>query len=232
MPKIYKYLFFDLDHTLWDFERNAEETKREMFDRFQLKSLGIESYEVFREKYVGINIGLWALYREGKIEKHELNFRRFFNTIEQFGISDRQLGSDMAAFFIEGISSKTYLYPYTRELLAYLFPKYKLYIITNGFEEVQYAKLDRSDLRKYFTQIITSEAANSKKPDPGIFKYALLHTGAALNESLMIGDDLEVDIEGARNFGMDQLFVNHNQIQHSDDLTFEVRNLREICNIL
>ena len=111
MEKDYKHIFFDLDHTLWDFERNAEETKREMFENLKLKERGIKDYETFREKYVGINQALWALYREDKVGKDELNFRRFYDTLCVLGVDDRELGEAMASGFIEGISSKTYLFP-------------------------------------------------------------------------------------------------------------------------
>lgn len=232
MSKTYKHIFFDLDHTLWDFERNAEETKREMFEKLHLKEKGIESYEVFREKYVGINMSLWALYREDKIEKDDLNFRRFYDTLCLLGVDDRSLGEAMASAFIEGITSKTYLFPFTRELLDYLYPRYPLHIITNGFEEVQYGKLKNSDLGKYFTTIITSEAAGSKKPEAEIFRYALLQAGANAAESLMIGDDLEVDMAGARQLGMDQLYVNHDRKQHNEPVTMEVFSLDEIIGLL
>lgn len=232
MSKTYKHIFFDLDHTLWDFERNAEETKREMFEVLHLKDRGVESYELFREKYIIINQALWALYREDKIEKEVLNFRRFYDTLCLFGIDDPELGKAMATAFIIGITTKTYLFPYTRELLDYLYPKYPLYIITNGFEEVQYGKLDNSDLRKYFTQIITSEEARSKKPDAEIFRFALEKAGAEASESLMIGDDLDVDIGGARAVGIDQIFVNHERIVHNEKVTMEVFSLQEITKLL
>lgn len=232
MSKIYKHIFFDLDHTLWDFERNAEETKRELFDELNLQELGIENYEKFREKYVPINQALWALYRDDKIEKDDLNFRRFYDTLCSLGIDDRKLGEAMAAGFIEGISSKTYLFPHAKEILEYLLPKYPLHIITNGFEEVQFSKLKNSGMYRYFSGIITSEEAGVKKPDPEIFHYALRKTGALANESLMIGDDLEVDMAGARQLGIDQLYVNHDRILHAEPVTMEVFSLDEIMELL
>ena len=232
MKKKYKHIFFDLDHTLWDFERNAEETKKELFIDLKLEQRGVPSYEAFRNKYVGINTGLWALYREGKIEKDDLNFKRFYLTLYEFGIDDPKLGAVMASGFIEGISNKTYLFPHAKEILEYLYPKYLLYIITNGFEEVQFSKLKNSGMNRYFTTIITSEEAGVKKPDPEIFRYALRKTGASAPESIMIGDDLEVDIRGSREMGIDQIFVNHNGIEHSDPVTFEVSSLKEIEEIL
>ena len=232
MKKSYKHIFFDLDHTLWDFERSAEETKREMFEELKLNERGIESYDTFREKYVGINQALWALYREDKIGKDDLNFRRFYDTLCQFGIDDRNLGETMASGFIEGISSKTSLFPFATETLEYLYPKYSLHIITNGFEEVQYSKLKNSGMYRYFTTVITSEEAGSKKPDAEIFLYSLRKAGASPDESLMIGDDLNVDMAGARQMGIDQLYVNHEKKAHSESVTMEVFSLDEIMGLL
>jgi putative hydrolase of the HAD superfamily len=232
MQKTYKHIFFDLDHTLWDFERNAEETKREMFQNQKLMERGIRDYETFREKYIGINMALWALYRENKIGKEELNFRRFYDTLCLFDIDDRELGKAMASEFIEGVSSKTYLFPFAQELLEYLYPKYPLHIITNGFEEVQFRKLKNSGLDRYFTSIITSEEAGSKKPDCEIFYYALNKTGALASESIMVGDDLVVDMAGARQTDIDQLYVNHERKSHSETVTMEVYSLVEIMGLL
>ena len=232
MRKTYKHIFFDLDHTLWDFERNAEETKREMFETLELKKRGILNYETFREKYVGINLALWALYRDDKIGKDELNFRRFYDTLCILGVDDRELGEAMAAGFIEGISTKTYLFPHAMELLEYLYTKYPLYIITNGFEEVQFRKLKNSGMDRYFTSVITSEEAGSKKPDPEIFHFALRKTMALANESIMIGDDLDVDMAGARQLGIDQLYVNHDRKIHNEPVTMEVYSLDKIMELL
>ena len=232
MMKKYKHIFFDLDHTLWDFERNAEETKREMFEGFGLKTLGIENYDAFRSAYIEINQALWALYRDDRIEKEELNFRRFYDTLCVFGINDIELGTQMAACFIEGISTKTYLFPFAAEILEYLYPKYKIHIITNGFEEVQYSKLKNSGMDKFFTTVITSEEAGCKKPDLKIFEFAFNKSGALPDESLMIGDDLDVDIAGARLAGMDQIYVNHDNLNHNSQPTFEVKELKELLQIL
>ncbi len=232
MIKTYKHIFFDLDHTLWDFERSAEESKREMFETLRLKERGIESYEAFRENYIGINLALWALYREDKIGKDDLNFRRFYDTLCLMGIDDRSLGEAMASGFIEGISSKTYLFPYAKETLEYLYPKYLLHIITNGFEEVQFRKLKNSGMDRFFTSVITSEEAGSKKPDAEIFQFSLRKTGALADESLMVGDDLVVDMAGARQVGIDQLYVNHEKKMHDEPVTMEVFSLEEIVGLL
>ncbi len=232
MNKKYKHIFFDLDHTLWDFERNAEETKRELYEELDLKRRGIPSYDEFRSKYVPINTGLWALYRDGLIEREDLNFKRFYLTLLEFGVDDAELGSAMAEGFLKGITSKTYLFPYAIEILEYLFPKYPMYIITNGFDDVQFGKLKNSGLDRYFAAVITSEEAGVKKPDKEIFQFALGRVSALAEESLMIGDDLEVDIAGAREVGIDQVFVNHNGLKHGEAVTFEVGNLKELEDIL
>lgn len=232
MKKTYKHIFFDLDHTLWDFERTAEETKRTLFEVLNLKKRGIESYDKFREEYVDINLALWALYREDKIGKDDLNFRRFYDTLCALGVDDRKLGEAMALGFIKGISATTHLFPHAIETLEYLFKKYTLHVITNGFEEVQFSKLNNSDMARYFSKVITSEEAGCKKPDPEIFHHALRKTGARANESLMIGDDLEVDMAGARRVGIDQLYVNHGKKQHADPVTMEVFSLDEIMGLL
>ncbi len=232
MKKAYKHIFFDLDHTLWDFERSAEETKREMFETMKLKDKGIESYEAFRENYIGINLALWALYREDKIGKDDLNFRRFYDTLCVMGIDDRSLGVAMASGFIDGISSKTYLFPYAKETLEYLCERYPLHIITNGFEEVQFRKLKNSGMDRYFSSVITSEEAGSKKPDAEIFRFSLRKTGALAEESLMVGDDLLVDMAGARQVGIDQLYVNHEKKMHDEPVTMEVFSLEEIMGLL
>jgi putative hydrolase of the HAD superfamily len=232
MIRAYKHIFFDLDHTLWDFERSAEETKREMFETLKLKDRGIESYEAFRENYVGINLDLWALYRVDKIGKVDLNFRRFYDTLCKMGIDDRSLGEAMASGFIDGISSKTYLFPFAKETLEYLYKRYPLHIITNGFEEVQFRKLKNSGMDRYFTSVITSEEAGSKKPDAEIFQFSLRKTGALADESLMVGDDLLVDMAGARQMGIDQLYVNHEKKIHDEPVTMEVFSLEEIMELL
>ena len=232
MKKSYKHIFFDLDHTLWDFERSAEETKRELFETLKLRERGIASYEAFRENYVGINLALWALYRDDKIEKDDLNFRRFYDTLCKMGVDDRSLGEAMAAGFIEGISSKVYLFPYAKETLEFLYRKYPLHIITNGFEEVQYSNLKNSGMDRYFTSVITSEEAGSKKPDAEIFQFSLRKTGALASESLMVGDDLDVDMAGARQNGIDQLYVNHEKKKHFEEVTLEVFSLDEIMGLL
>ena len=127
---------------------------------------------------------------------------------------------------------KVNLFPYTHEILSYLKEKYTLHLITNGFEEVQQVKIDASDLRKYFTEIITSEMAGCKKPNPRIFEFAMDKAGAIPEESMMIGDDLRVDILGAKGVGIDQVYVNFESDPHSEEISFEINHLKAIEEIL
>jgi putative hydrolase of the HAD superfamily len=231
-PKKYKHIFIDLDKTIWDFESNSKATFQEIFEKHNLKSLGILNLDRFTEVYKRINDMLWALYRENKIKKDVLNIRRFELTLLEFGIDDLILATHIADDYVTLSPRKTILFPYSHEALAYLKRKYALHIITNGFEELQHQKLDVCDLRKYFTTITTSEEAGVKKPETRIFKLALKKAGAYPFESLMIGDDLEVDMAGASGIGMDTLFFNPEKQEHQENLDHEVHSWLEVMHLL
>lgn len=228
----YKHIFLDLDRTLWDFEKSAAQTFEEIFEKHQLKNMGIPSVEIFTATYKKHNDILWAMYRDGEIIKEVLSVRRWFLTMEEFGILDGELAALIAEDYITLSPLKVNLFPYTHEILSYLKEKYTLHMITNGFEEVQQVKIDASDLRKYFTEIITSEMAACKKPNPRIFEFAMDKAGAIANESMMIGDDLRVDILGAKGVNIDQIYVNFESNQHSEEISYEINHLKEIEEIL
>lgn len=231
LMKKYKHLFIDLDRTIWDFEKNAAETFKDIYTKYKLKERGIESLELFIKTYKIHNDLLWSYYRKGKILKEILSVKRFQLTLEDFGINDPLLAVQIGDDYISISPYKTNLFPYTHESLAYLKSKYTLHLITNGFEEVQQTKIDISDLRKYFTEIITSEEAGAKKPEKKIFEYSLKKTNAKKEESIMIGDDLKVDILGAKSFGIDQVYVNFENISHSENVTFEINSLKKLQEI-
>lgn len=230
--KKYKHLFIDLDKTIWDFESNTRLTFNEIFEKYDLPGKGIPDLDTFYNLYEGINNMLWALYRENKIKKEVLNIRRFELTLNGFGIDDLILATHIAEDYVTLGPRKTLLFPYAHEALAYLQQKYQLHIITNGFEELQQQKLDNCDLRKYFTTLTTSEEAGVKKPESYIFELALKKAGARINESLMIGDDLEVDVAGAKGIGIDTLFFNPDKIDHQDDPDHEVHSWKEVMSLL
>lgn len=230
--KLYKHIFFDLDRTLWDFETNSNETLLDIIAKYGLIERGIPSFTAFKEVYSKFNTMLWSLYLNGELIKEKLNFQRFNLTLEAFGIHDGLLASNVADDYVEMSPLRTNLFPHAIETLEYLHGQYKLHIITNGFEEVQYKKLELSGMNKYFEHVITSEDAGAKKPNELIFNYALGKTGALASESLMIGDEIEIDLLGARAVGLDQMYVNYPGKVHTEIFTFEVRSLEEIINIL
>jgi putative hydrolase of the HAD superfamily len=231
-PIHYKHLFIDLDKTIWDFESNTRLTFREIFEKYKLSSRGITDLELFYRVYNRINDMLWALYRENRIRKEVLNIKRFELTLQEFGIDDLILATHIAEDYVTISPQKTILFPYSHEALAYLKSRYALHIITNGFEELQQQKLDNCGLRKYFNTMTTSEEAGVKKPGNRIFELALHKAGAKISESLMIGDDLEVDMAGAKGVGMDTLFFNPERNDHKENPDHEVHSWLEVMKIL
>lgn len=230
--KEYRHIFFDLDRTLWDFDRNSNETFLEIHHKYDLKTKGITDFGHFMDIYHKINLELWDHYRKGAIKKEVLNVKRFTMALDSFGIVDETLSENIARDYIKISPTKQHLFPGTIQLLEYLSAKYPLSIITNGFEEVQHRKLETAGLGKYFKHIITSDDAGYKKPDINIFKYAFAITGSSPVESLMIGDDTEVDILGAREAGMDQLLVDHNRVYEPASSTYYVNSLEEIMSLI
>jgi putative hydrolase of the HAD superfamily len=230
--KPYKHIFIDLDKTIWDFESNSKDTFREIFEKHNLNALGIGHFDNFTAVYTRINDQLWALYRENKIIKEKLNILRFEMTLKEFGIDNLMLTTHIADDYVTLSPQKTILFPYSHEALSYLKTKYSLHIITNGFEELQHKKLDVCDLRKYFKTITTSEEAGVKKPENWIFELAMQKAGAQPSDSLMIGDDLEVDMAGALGIGMDTLFFNPERQEHHYDLNHEVNSWKEVMHLL
>ena len=229
--KTYKSLFFDLDRTLWDFETNSLESFHDIVDHFNLNG-NIPSFDVFYSTYRKFNDELWRMYREKQISKEKLAWTRFYRTINFFGIDNETMAREMGAFYLKASKSKTHIFPHTHEILEYLSPKYSLFVITNGFEEVQEEKMKNCKLDSYFEKIITSEAAGVQKPNPLIFEYALNQTNSKVESSLMIGDDMEVDIKGARNVNMDTVHFNYVNWSHEDKADYEIFDLIELKEIL
>ena len=230
--KQYKHIFFDLDRTLWDFDAAAEVAFERIYDKYHLKDLGIPSAHDFHEVYHPLNEKLWELYRENRITKDDLNQTRFLKPLEHYGIHDIELADHLSEDYVYWSPRIVRLVPGTMELLEYLKPKYHLHLITNGFQEVQHTKLSGSGMEPYFETLTVSEEINIKKPNPEIFLYALKKAGATAEESLMIGDEMAVDIDGARAAGIDQVFFNPTGQKDPGERIFEVHNLLDIINIL
>ena len=228
----YHHIFFDLDRTLWDFDAAAEVAFERIYDKYHLKDLGIPSAHDFHEVYHPLNEKLWELYRENRITKDDLNRTRFLKPLEHYGIHDVELADHLSEDYVYWSPRIVRLVPGTMELLEYLKPKYHLHLITNGFQEVQHTKLSGSGMEPYFETLTVSEEINIKKPNPEIFLYALKKAGATAEESLMIGDEMAVDIDGARAAGIDQVFFNHLGQEDPGERTYEVKRLEEIREIL
>ncbi|UXP33624.1 YjjG family noncanonical pyrimidine nucleotidase [Reichenbachiella agarivorans] len=236
MSKPYKYIFFDLDHTLWDFDSNSSEVLRELYFTYDLGKYGIESADLFLERFVQTNNALWAKYNVGEIDKFYLRNQRFRLVFEDAGaimtLVEEMFLKEFNKQFLHHSPRKSKLMDGAIEVLEALHGHYKMFIITNGFEEVQSIKMAHSKIDHYFDRIITSEKAGFKKPFAGIFNYAMKWTGANPEESIMIGDNLEADIKGARDYGMDQIYYNPAGIAHNESVTHEIKNLTEILAIM
>ena len=230
--KTYKHVFFDLDRTLWDFDAAAEVAFERIYDKYNLKSLGIPSAHEFHEVYHPLNEQLWVLYRENRITKDDLNRSRFLKPLEHYGIHDIALADHLSEDYMFYSPRIVRLVPGAMELLEYLKPKYHLHLITNGFQEVQDTKLSLSGMKPFFETLTVSEEVGVKKPDPEFFFYALRKANAKSEESIVIGDEMAVDIDGARAAGIDQVFFNAKGDTVEGKRTFEVRSLLEIKGIL
>lgn len=229
----YKHLFFDLDHTLWDFDANARQTLLQLHIDLKLPEKGIHDFELFHKNYLAHNERLWAKYRNGHIKQDELRLKRMWLALLDFQIADDALALQMSELFLQLLPTRTILFPDTIEVLQYLTDKgYSLHLITNGFEETQHSKLRSSGLAHFFKVVVTSECSNSLKPQKEIFEFALNKTGARVEESLMIGDTPEVDIAGAFTVGMDAVHVNFTDARQSIQPTYTVRSLKELKEIL
>ncbi len=228
----YRHIFFDLDRTIWDFDASALQTFKDIYSRYSLHEHGIASVEEFMEVFSGHNERLWDQYRQGSIEKAFLRDVRFKLTLQSFGIDNPALAAQMSDDYVFYSPRNVFLFPHTEEVLSCLQKHYHLHMITNGFEEVQHTKLEQSGLRRFFLSVTTSEEAGVKKPDRGIFDLALHKAEAHPEESIMIGDDLLVDIEGATKAGMDTVYFNPLKEQHWHRPTFEINSLDELKVLL
>lgn len=226
-----KHLFFDLDHTLWDFDRNAEETLSELFDIYQFKALGFSSADVFIETYTKNNHQLWTQYHLGKIDKTQLREARFANTFIELGVEPELFPMQFEEDYIRLCPLKTHLFPHAIETLEYLQNQYVLHLISNGFKEASETKVSTTGIGKYFKQFIISENIGVHKPHPLIFQFALEGANASKEESVMIGDSLEADIRGALNFGMDAIFFNPHQAETPVDIKHQIIGLKELTEL-
>lgn len=229
----YQHLFFDLDHTLWDFETNAKETLYDLYLQHNLIARGITDFDLFFRQYSFHNERLWGKYTKGLIKQDELRWKRMWLALLDYKIADEALSRQLSVDFLNLLPTKKNLFPYTIEILDYLAGKnYAMHLVTNGFEAVQYNKIRNSNLQHYFKKVITSEASNSLKPHKEIFDFALQKAGATTEQSIMIGDNQDADIQGGINAGLDTIFVNHLQLDPYVKATYTITHLKELESIL
>lgn len=229
----YRHIFFDLDHTLWDFETNSRQTLDDLYHVYNLQDRGVHSFDLFHKNYMAHNEKLWDRFRKGFIKLDDLRWKRMWLTLLDFKIGDQKLAEDMAKRFLDLLPTRKALFPYTVEILTYLTHKgYSLHLITNGFEQTQHNKIKISGIDHYFGEVITSEGSNYTKPDKEIFHYAFEKTKALPQHSIMIGDSIEADIQGGINAGIDQVYVNHLNIDATVQPTYTVYSLKELERIL
>ena len=223
-----QHIFFDLDHTLWDFDKNSLLAFEEIFKKFQIDL----ELDQFLRVYRPINMKYWKLYREEKVGKKELRRARLTETFSDFDMQfDVKVIDQMSDNYIDFLPLNNYLIDGAKELLEYLHPKYEMHIITNGFKEVQQTKLVKAGIHDYFKTVTNSEEVGVKKPNPVIFEHALKKSGAKTAHSVMIGDNYEADILGAEALGFKTICFNyHNETLPSENI--QVTELKSIKNHL
>lgn len=231
--KTYSHIFFDLDRTLWDLDRNSTETLTELYDKYKLSSLGMPDISTFIFDYNQYNDILWERYRKGTIDRKTIRALRFKQTFSKYGYRNDKLATQFGEEYIAEAPKKNNLLPFAKELLDYLKNKnYSLHIITNGFEEVQSVKVKSAGIESYFEHVVTSDKAGYLKPDKRVFEYSLNLVSSQPSDSLMIGDCLQADIIGAREAGMDQVYLNPAKKSHSESVTHDIHCLSELIKLL
>lgn len=224
--------FFDLDNTLWAFSENAADSFKEIYELYQLNRY-FNSFEQFYGIYQKENKRLWKMYEKGMITKDELNRQRFYYPLKMVNVYDYSLAENYSADFFKIIRTKKKLMPHTIETLDYLQQDYNLYILSNGFHELQYSKMKSAGIYKYFKKIVLSDDIGINKPNPKIFTYALTSTNSNIENSIMIGDDFDVDIVGAHNIGLPQVYYNTtNREDFPFHPNYQITDLKDLVNII
>lgn len=228
--KTYQHIFFDLDHTLWDFEKNSNETLVELHQE-HLEEEQVPIHK-FLETFHRVNDHLWHLHDTYQISTQELRESRFQLIFKEFDFESSDVIDIFGERYLARTPKKPYLLPKAKEVLDYLQPKYKLHIITNGFPEIQRVKMQSSGILEYFNEIVTSAEAGCKKPDVGIFTYLMNKLNVQTDDCMMIGDNLLTDILGAQQAGIDTVFYNPKQLQHTASPNYEINCLGDLKSIL
>lgn len=229
-----KHIFFDLDHTLWDFEKNARETLIELYLTHGFDQYTTQTSADFVKSYEIINKKMWSAYEKGEIDKQTLRTKRFNDSLLEIGVPFEKIPQNIWEEYLAICPLKTNLMDGAIESLRYLSLKYKMAIITNGFKEVQRIKIEKSGLSSFFDEMIISEEAGFQKPHTGIFALALNAMNSTAEQSVMIGDNLDTDIRGALDSGMKAIQFNHSgdHLIFYGDKHIEINHLSQLKNLL
>lgn len=229
---MYKNIFFDLDHTLWDYDSNAAETLHELYLQYHLQNRGIETVQAFLDGFSRINNHLWDQFDRGLIHRDVIRYERFHRILKPLGVTDYEMSLKLSTDYLTLSPRKKKLLPHAVEVLEYLSQKYLLIIITNGFDEIQSTKMNSSGITHYFKDVVTSERAGHKKPAIEIFEFALKRNRCEESETVMIGDNLSTDIAGGRNALLDTCYFNPTNKPHREIVTHEINSLHELKSLL
>ena len=232
MKRKYKHLLFDLDHTLWDHKANANETLGDLYRQYSLEGLTTIGVDDFQEAFHRINFELWHDYHIGKVDQHFIRNQRFKKVLELLGVMDFQYHIELSQDYLAHCPRKSNLMPFAMEALEYLKTRYHMSVITNGFAEIQDIKLASSGLTSYFETVITSDQTGRLKPHPEIFKYALSKVGVSPVDCVMIGDNPDTDIEGAKEVGIDQIYYDPEDNLAATNPTYRIQSLLQLKELL
>lgn len=232
MNQQYKHLFFDLDHTLWDFDTNTREVLGDIYTQMQLAKYGVRSVEAVLDQFHLVNKVLWDQYNKGMIDKEFIRANRFLRVLQNLGVNDPKLCKEVGDYFLDHNPRRGNVIEGALDILEYLRSRYVLHILTNGFDTIQEIKMQTSGLSPFFSELITSESSGFRKPHRGFFDFSLRQTGSQAGEVIMIGDNLETDIKGARGAGIDQVYFNPYKRAHSEQVTHEISHLLQLKDIL
>lgn len=230
--KKYKHLFFDLDHTLWDFEQNSRQALTSIYYEFDLRQWQIQSPDHFIDTYHPINYQMWADYREGKIDAPTVKRKRFQDTLKQFGLISESVITDVENYYMQHLPNGGTLMPNVVQMLQKFHQHFDLHIVTNGFRAITDVKLRKSKIQHFFQLILSAEEVGVLKPNAKVFHTAIHKTGATVENSLFIGDNLIADIQGAKSVGMDQVFYNPEKKFHNETPTYEITDMKELVDLV
>lgn len=227
-----KHVIFDLDHTLWDFERNSNHILQSLFEKYELKDHLNTSFEAFKNKYHEITTKLWQKYDTKEINKEELRSQRIPAVFDHFNYQNPKLAIQLEEEYLRSCPDQPHLIQDGMEILEYLKTKYEIHLLTNGFKTIQYRKLKASGITNYFQNIVTSECSGFSKPDKEAFEYLLRKISIPAHNCIMIGDNEHSDIQGAYQIGMPSILYDPSEKITSSKATYNIKRLREIKKLI